>query len=472
MSEYYFRNTDGEPLEPPIGKHLEILKEVLRPDPCVKPIDCCCGLGFAKTYLGIQAAAETLQIDGHQVGLFLEPDWDRVNTIFLPLWTSIVPEELYTIEYGNHCIKWWNGSRLYFRPRVITGSRERSRSKFRGIELTFVVDDETAIGFDLEQYQNTFARIRGNSSVRYYLTLSTPLVGPYGRFLNRGGNTFFRGRTDENTYLLKRDPTYVDRQRATMSKDQARRELDGELVALEGRIWKYAKWDATDPDCAWPLGNRNDIHTRFNPEQPYWLFCDLGSATGAYVVVQKFYPPQGYGSFGQDNHHWVAVADYCPDYDANAAAAFRKIQMEYGKPAAIVSGGDINTRATTDGHDVAYFVTQIFGGVPILMADEHQSSRHTHVDILSYLICSSLDVRRFTVARDFRHMADGDSYRGVREMLLEDKWPDVDKRNPNDYLPKTKDNLVQHTRDALLNGAAKIMRPPRWNKAKEIAAYE
>lgn len=475
MTALAFTDEDGNPLRPPQGKHLEILREVLRPDPKVKPIDVCCGLGFAKTFLAIQAAALTLNYKENVSGLFLQPDWDRVNTIFLPCWEAIVPQELYKISIGKGLITWYNGSKLYFRPRVITGAREMARSKFRGIPfIDFVIDDETAIAFDYEQYQNTFARIRGRGSIRYYLTLSTPLVGPYGRFLKRGGNTLFIGRTDENVYLLERDPDYVKRLEAFMSPAQARRELYGELVALEGRIWKTAKWSKYDkekPDVdSWPNGNRNDLFPKFNPREPWWLFCDLGSATGAYAVVQSMDAiHHGQRIFDIDPVVWVAIADYCPNDDASASRAFQLLRSHFGIPAAVVAGSDINTRDRTEGRNVSKFVTQIFGpSVHIYPVSEHRKDKQIQGDCFDYLLCSAIGERRFTIARDFVSLAP-DTHRGICEMLLEDQYPPIEKQIFSDYYPKGKDNVVQHIRDALLMGSYAIMHPPRWTQGNEAA---
>jgi len=88
---------------------------------------------------------------------------------------------------------------------------------------------------------------------------------------------------------------------------------------------------------------------------------------------------------------------------------------------------------------------------------------------LLFLLCSASKERRFTIAKDFVSL-DTESHRGVREMILEDAWPDEDKRRMSDFLPKGKDNVVQHTRDALLMGAAMIMSPPRWLRDDDLTA--
>jgi hypothetical protein len=432
----------------PFPKQREIMDATLAVEPNrVKQINLCCGLGFSKTVTAIQIAVLTLNYDGRQRVLFLEPDWDRLDTIFWPEWQRIVPEELYTVEKGN--IVWYNGSVLYPRPRVITGSKERSQDKYRGIELTAVIDDETAIGYDDTQRKNILARIRRKSDIRYYLTLSTPKPGAYARLLKTKGMMLFRGRTRDNIYLPE---NYEADLRRSMSKDEARRELDGELVALEGRIWKDA-----DMENAWPRGTINNRWNKFNPREPWWLFCDFGSQFGAYVAIQKMEVDR----FDHDPNVWVAVADYCPNDGSNAVRAFHKMDLHFGPPVAVVGGRDVNKESDTDGKTIAYMAGQTWPGVHVLPCDESNSSRQIQFNVLSYLFCSANDERRFTIAKDFISLAD-DSYRGVREMIDEDAWPPADKRTIGQLLPKDKTNVVQHVRDALLNGAAKVLSPPDW----------
>jgi hypothetical protein len=461
---------DGDYLTRPLGKYKEIFDYVLKPDPEVKSVDLCCGLGFGKTLIAIQIAALTLDSASGHVGMFLEPDWDRVKNVFLPMWEDIIPEELYRHDVGKRRMTWLStGSSMIYRPRVITGSVAQRRAKNRGIPTSFVIDDETAIGFDRQQQQNTYARIRLKALIRYYLTLSTPLVGPYGRFLRRGGNKIFTGRTKDNFYLHYEDPTYESRQRANMSEQQARRELDGELVALEGRIWKDVIYDrdSKNKDCAWPKGNRHDQWTKFRSNEPWWLAMDIGRATGAYTVIQQTQPEKN-GRRLFRGPVWVAVADLCPKDDASAQRAFQLLDMHFGSPVAVVAGADLDTGASTDGETVAQVVDRVWGPgvVRIFTCDEHRVHKLTQFDCLNYLWCSSGNERRLTIARDFVSL-DKESHRGVREMVQEDQWMEDDKKRVNEILPKNKEIIVQHIRDSLLMWAATIGFPPKWRKASK-----
>jgi hypothetical protein len=443
-------------LREPFPKHKEIMRAVLAPgDGKVKQIDVCCGLGFGKTTLGIEIACLALNYNGDQRLLFLEPDWDRVITIFWEEWERIVPKDLYTFtgkgKGGDNKITWYNGSTMLIRPRDITGSKSRARDKFRGPEFTAVIDDETAVSFDMEQYTNINGRIRRPSEITFHLTLTTPQIGAYSRLIKMEGHRLFKGRTRDNIFL---PDGYEARLRASMSSQQARRELDAEMIALEGGIWPDA-----DIHTAWPHGNRHDHFRRFNPDEPWWIFCDWGSSFGSYVVVQKT-TDRGRFKSG-DRSVWVAVADLCPLNDASAEKAFIRLRDEFGIPAGIVGGSDVNTKTSGDGKTIAFFANQVWSGVNIHPCSENKADRLIQYNRLSYLICSSLGERRFCVAKNFVSL-DNDSKRGVREMLEEDAWPNVNDRNPTDFLPKGRDNVVQHVRDALLLGAVKIMSPPSW----------
>jgi hypothetical protein len=450
---------------PFVGKHKDVIDTLLKPSPEeVKQIDLCCGRGFGKTFLAIYIATRALSIDGNQTGLFLEPDWASINSIFLDSWRKIVPSDLYTENKKEQKITWINGSVLYYGPRNISGSIEAMRNKYRGRNLTFVIDDEAAIGCDTMQYTNTLAAIRTPSPVRFYFTISTPLLGAYRQLITSPRHRLFRGTSRDNPYRQK---GLVENLIANMSADQVRREIYAEFISLEGRIWKGAKYDpedTTSTDYAWPNGNRNDIHTKFDPSKPWWLFCDIGSSTGAFTVMQQMDPVYR-GNVIFKGPVWVAVADFCPDNDASANRAFQLLNDHFGTPAGVVAGADINTRASTDGTTVSYFAKQTWSNVRIYPCNESIYNKAIQYDRLSYLMCSASGDRRFTIARDFLELAD--TKRGVKQMINEDEWPDESKRRISDFLPKQKEVRVQHVRDALLMGSVEIMSRPQWGFTKD-----
>lgn len=447
---------------PPFPKQRTLIDHLFTPDPGkTKQVNLCCGRGYGKSIIAIDIACRALSRGPGEVGLFLEPDWKRVNRVFLRKWRRIVPPELYTLNKGEQCITWINGAMLYYGPRNITGAEATTDDSQLGQDATFVIDDEAALRCSPTMYQNNLGMLREPSDARFYLTVSTPRVGPYEYLVTSPGHTLFRGKSADNPYL---PADYVDNLRRNMSAQQAQRELDGEFVALQGRIWSEA-----DMEHAWPKGNRHDIHADFKPNEPWWLFCDIGSATGAYTVFQQTTAEYRGRELFRDPV-WVAIADLCPHRDASAKRAFRRLKAEYGYPAGIVAGRDIHTRSGGSGKTIAYFAQKVFGNVHIYPCDESAASKQIQYDVLSFMIKSGMhEERRFTIAKNFVSL-DTESRRGIREMLQQDTWPEESKRRLSDLLPKGKENRVQHVRDAVMMGAAKIMSPPVWAYDDEEAA--
>jgi hypothetical protein len=457
---------------PPHPKQQELIDYLFKPDPDnVKQVDLCCGRGYGKSNIAIDIATRALSLSPNEIGLFLEPDWKRVNRVFLRKWRRIVPKELYTINHGEQCIKWINGSLLYYSPRNITGSYAQAEDAQLGIDTTFIIDDEAALRCSDIMYTNNLATIREPSNVRFYLTVSTPRVGAYKRLVTSPKHVLFRGHSDDNPYL---PDGFVENLKANMSPEQARRELAGEFTSLRGRVWKTAKYqayDENDPDTldySWPNGNRHDTFTQFDPKRPWWLACDFGSATGAYVVIQQTEAAyKGRELF--PGPVWVAVADLCPEDDASASRAFQRLKTEFGFPALITGGTDMDKTDDVQGKTIAAEARQIWSNVSIVAVSERTYHKRSQFDSMNFLMYSATGHRRFAVARDFVSIDEHHRYkRGVREMIHEDEWPKREERRESDYLPKNKNILVQHTRDALLMWAVTV-HSPQWVYTNEPA---
>lgn len=440
-------------LGPPHPKQLEILGRALEPSPDVKQIDVCCGRGFGKTVFGIIVALKALCRGPDEVGLFLEPDWKRVHRVFLKKWFQHVPKALYTINKGECCITLYNGAKLYYGPRNITGRVQDSEDSQLGQDTSFIIDDEAALKCNFAFYRNNLMTIRVPSEARFYLTLTTPRLGDYQTLVTDPEHELFHGSSWDNVYL---PPGTIDGWVRNMSAAQVSRDIDGQFVAVDDLIW--SEW-SNDP---WPMGNVSREHSEFMPELPYYLFCDFGSGTGAYVVVQPTYI--------RNEEIWVAVADLCPHMDASASRAFQKIKAMFGDPEMIVGGADSQTRSNADGRTIRYYSNQIFGpGIPVKAMNEQRFSKSIQYDKLSYLIKDYRGFRRFCIAENFVSL-DTQSRRGLKEMFEQDQWLEESKRREGDFLPKNKEIRVQHVRDALLMGAAGVMSPPTFFDSGEIAA--
>lgn len=436
----------------PHGKQLEILKALMVPDAeNVKLIDVCCGRGFGKSLLAIVISVYMLCQGRDQCGLFLEPDSKRMDGVFRYFWRKVVPNHLWTENKKERMITWYNGATLFYGHRNIHGNIETRRDEGRGPNLTFVISDEEAMGCDRQQYTNTLASIRAKSPTRFYLTMTTPKIGEYKNLIHSKGHQVFYGTSHDNPYLPK---GFVEQLIETMSRDQVRREIYAEFVALEGRIWKGANLEKP-----WPVGNVHHQHNKFDPSKPWWLMCDLGSATAAYVVMQQTEPLVG----GRRLFHgpvWVAVADLCPYHDGSAMRAFGILKNRFGTPAGISAGNDMSSRDKGDGKTVAYFARKVWGNVPLFPCDESQTSKQIQFDIMSFLFRANSDEVRLCVAKDFEEI-EPEGKRGMKQMIEEDSWSEK-PGSSTEFLPKTSDVTVQHVRDALLMGAEKIMAPPTW----------
>ena len=462
---------DGEPLlGPPHPKQMQVLWELLKPphfqkgvgddDRVVRRVNLCCGWGFGKTQVAIDAAQAFLDWCPGMNVLFTEPDVGLMNT-FLEMWESTIPGELYK-RYGDprRVIVWKRtGNKMWYDHRNFRGSLTQTIKHFQGKTIALHIDDETSTDCSLELMNSISVRIRQPGvPVLARLTTTTPRMGDYVELLAQPDSVTITGTSYDNPYLPK---SLIAQQRASMSRAQARRDIDGELVALEDQLWPDV-----DLVNSWPIGNVDDMHPRFNPAYPWYLGSDMGSATGAYVVVQPVTNGMGNGQ-----PRWVIVSDLCPQSSGNVRDAFTKLRERFGVPAGVVSGIGMNTRADTDGATPAFFVGKVWNNqVDIMVANEDHISKHIQYENLSALFCAADGTRRLTIARDMlrdqhdplKAQLDRDSHRGVVEMIQQDVWPADANVSSRMYLPKGPKIRVSHIRDALLELGVMVMSPPEW----------
>lgn len=453
-----YRRADLSKWREPAPKHREVIHQIIKP-PYIKGerrrINVCCGWGFGKTTLGIDIAQVLLQLG--MSGIFLEPNNNLMKALFLQRWMEMIPPELYKLQQGDiKQITWLpTGAKLHYGHRAVTGRQEFVEWKFQGQTYSFYIDDEASTGCNARVHNALSGRLRDpHAPFLARITLSTPRMGPYADLINEPGSVTIYGKSEDNPYV---SPEIFAEMRKSLTRAQARRDMDGELIALEDQIWQMC--DLTN---SWPQGNVDDMHPRFDPNYPWFLFSDLGTATGADLIVQRI--DRG---FNYEEPRWVAVADFCPQSDASIRRRYQKLRMLYPTPpAAIVAGRDFNTRAATDGATPAYFARKTWGNVRIIPTDESVYSKQVQLDAAQFLM-SHHGERRFTIARDLvdrdpSAALDPDSKRGIVEMVHQDVWLPEDDRRESDFLPKGRKIRVQHIRDAFLMGAHAVMKPPQW----------
>lgn len=385
---------------PPHPKQREIIDYIFSPSPIVKKVDLVCGRGYGKSIGDIIIATMALSRGPGEVGLFLEPDWFRIESVFLKKWQKIVPPELYSLNKGERLIRWINGARLYYRSRNVTGNKGSSDDSQLGQDTTFVIDDEAALKASRMFYINTFATIREPSPARFYLTSTTPRLGPYQDIVSGDkakDHKLFRGTSYDNIYA----PGYAEEISANMTESMIRREVFGEFVSIEGQIWTMA-----DLTKKWPIGNLDDAS--FVKGNGYFLACDIG-VRSAWLIIQIF---------GQRE---CIVGQYLPD-GGSAKDDIRFITRKYGRPAKIIIGGDAETQSQVSGESAALVMRHVFNEMgmstpPIVWPDGVYTDKETQMDSLSMIL-----ERRILTLSD-KCIVDGNNARDFKRMIDSDEWP-------------------------------------------------
>jgi hypothetical protein len=431
----------------PYGKQREILDYIFSSVGQEKIIKVAlkCGIGFGKTTLAIDISQAMLSLGSEQRGLFLEPDVSAVNDIFLAEWDKIVPPELYKLNEGKRRIYWHNGAILYYGPRVVTGSQQAAADKYRGRNLTFIVDDEAAIQFNMQLYQNNLGRIRVKSPFRLYFTDTTPKLGEYSRYLNSPNLKVFSGTTYDNPYI---DREWIEDIKENMSKNQARREIGGEMIALEG----MAFGDFVS-DKLYPEGNRH--WATFDPDLPYFIAADIGLKSG-YLIIQRHPATDIYGNQVGRGHVDVIVQEFSPNAEDTRSTCMRIKAKLPGAPVAFCTGADTETTANwVDGIKASEVVQdkELWPGVSIRYPAGRDGYKSTQYDRLTGLICNHKSRRQLLVSEKLVSH-DKENRRGVLEVMAQDEFPDGAKRG--EFLKK--DGTLEHIRDALFYWAASMYR--------------
>ncbi len=423
------------------------------------------GRGSGKTVTMVLREFQSAVDDPGSVGLILSPTYGTLMDVFLATWENIIPNSLYTYNGTTRTIELINGSKLILKSRHINNPR-RGRDAVKGLNVNRVADDEAAQGFDKKLYNNAMACIRRPGKIRYYNCYTTPLLNEYHDVATDEGHTLVHCSSRDNPH---NDAEFVQDLVAEMSAQEVEREVDGRWVALEGLIWK---WDngkvGSKVERFWPQSN---VHRHaWNPDKPYYLFLDLGVGNGAYFVVQRL-DANLYGQTGAKvfpGSVWVVVAELMPSRDGSASRAFGILDQHFGAPLKVVSGADMDTRASTDSKTARYFVRERWGGsVPIQPISGEWADKQVQHSRLSYLVEQAGGNRRLCVSKDLIQL-DTESKRGIHEIMAQDTWPDNAGKTKGVYF--NKEGRLEHARDALLYGAVGQMAPPTYNKTGRVAA--
>lgn len=398
--------------KPHVGQQ-KIIEWALRPSPKIKIGHLVCGRGYGKSICAVLVAFMALARGPGEIVLFLEPDWNRINTVFLKKWRKIVPKELYTINKDERRIEMIWGAQLYYRPRNVTGSVSSSDDANLGQDVTGVIDDEAALRCSRMFFVNTFATLREPSPARFYLTLTTPRLGPYNELIMSPGHTVFRGSSYDNPY---NPDGYADEIAGNMSSEQIRRDVYGESVSLEGMLWPMCD---LSPEKRWP--NNNIDSEKFVRGKPYLLAGDIGVRSSWYVI--QSFP-------GRE----CIVGQYHPD-KGNASEDVEFLLRKYGQPVKIIIGIDAETHSQVTGESAVIVMRRalnkcgMHSQVPVDWPKGEYVDKMIQRDALTRL----LEKRFLTVAesaidldKNKAKFLDGNRERDFKHMILGDEWPGRD----------------------------------------------
>jgi hypothetical protein len=284
--------------------------------------------------------------------------------------------------------------------------------------------DELAIDKDGNKMMRiSEAMLRGGNGPWCIDGTTTPRIGWLYDYLQRWGLTgdddiqiskdeatvAFYGRTADNPHNNDLDT----RLRETYSKEFAAQELDAKWVSLSGRIW------AAFGEQHWPEGNISNH--RYNPSRPYILAVDLG-VRSAWGIWQRF---PAINKEGRMPHSGVReidvlVAEYVPNH-GNARELVATIDKRFGRPAKVIAGADVNTRAITDGLKPSYFFTSKWPGVHIQTPSGMLSDKEIQHWQAQAMICNAFGQRKICVSKHIDSDSEG---RGIMDMVRLDSWPE------------------------------------------------
>ncbi len=379
--------------------------------------------------------------------LWTEATNQDCKDIFLASWKRIVPNELYTYKLNPIDITMVNGSIIHVRSRQTTNSNSEP---FRGPEYCFAGHDEIAKDKTGDIWNIAMPVVRDTTSRRKMIIgTTTPKLGWYKEVALDPNSVYVHSTSYDNPYL---DEQVTEQVKSQYSPEFAKQEIYAEWVAQSGRAWPHYNEEM------WPNGN---LHWhKYDSREPYILGVDFGVRSG-YLLLQNV-PARD-----TQNRQWdrypldVAVAEYTPNNEGTQQTIAR-INEQYGQPSLIICGHDLNTRSEVDLNTHVLMIKEIgwncrimpITGVLMNKEMQHYKSEGT--------ILTDKGFRRFCVSE---HLVshDAENRRGIREVLLNDTWPDgVPKAG--EHLPKDKATTgYEDMRDAW-QYAMVGLHPPRAHK--------
>jgi Terminase-like family. len=383
----------------PYPKQQEFLEMDRGDGRTVKRIHLIAGRGTGKTSIGIvDLTKESLVRNPGLPNLWIEPTYRHCMDVFYREFRRIVPKELYTFRKAEMVIDWITGATTDIRSRHADNAY---REVNKGPNYAAAYNDESAYKFDKVKYWDVDAAIRHpQASALTHICMTTPKMNEYYDLVHSSGHEQINAKSADNPHL---PPGWVDERAGLMDEKRRLQELEGAWVSLTDMIW-YGFSSAT-----WPEGN---IHPHVHDfSEPYYLAFDIGVASSAWQIIQPV---------RTDTYTvYVVTAEYTPrrDADGSVDGVAARIKQEYGQPAIVIAGADLETRGSGDAKRPSWFIRRHFGGVQIRPIDGWIADKEIQYTQACFALHAADGKRRFCISAGLKSH-DPDTKRGITEVML------------------------------------------------------
>lgn len=239
------------------------------------------GLGSGKTFCGVIKMLRLISVSPGVPGLWIEPTYDLIGSIFLATVDEVLPALGIAYEYRST----WRGRRDVLLVHVGT-SREtpvycRSGEKPKrivGFKIGWFIVDE-ADQVEREVWKRASGRLRDRrAKVRQQIAVFTPEEGfnwTWDVFHSTSSSSTMRMRLIEGVTTMSNtfNPAeYVDRLKAGHDDEDLQRILTGKRTQRSGLVYKRFDPARHIRECANPFAGEWFIGADFNVAKMVWVF--------------------------------------------------------------------------------------------------------------------------------------------------------------------------------------------------------
>jgi hypothetical protein len=422
----------------------------------IQYIDYVGGRGSGKTTIALWIIFHIAMEYANQRTFWSARTGKEIDEVLMQELEAKIPQALWrhkTTQNNARYIEWITGHRTALISRNIDNPKRRPGL---GFNTMGGVHDEAATGFLLSKFTDINNGIRSPGAPFYFcLTTSTPIANGYKLWCYSAGHHLIFSSSYDSPFLSKAN---IDSMAAQMDDETVEQELEGKFVTIGGRHWD------SFVEKPWPDGNIME-GVEYDPSEPFYLWCDLGGAQGAYQIVQYHEPL--HPVTGQKLYNGkiaVIVAEITPNRKTLPEVCkiiideFCNGDRKSKSPYLVCVGHDVNAEDKTGPKGSEYFASlgwdfQWPRGLNIRKTAQRQAMRT--------LICNTKGDRRFCVAAkknkigeyEIVKQIDGHGkMRGILNVMRNDVFPE----DSDDLFIKDKSsakrNAIEDDRDAALYG--------------------